>query len=431
MSGLQLFQLPIEILDIIFSYLSRPDLDKLVEIDYFKSHALRHIYSSVIITGYACPDYLWDESSFPEKLIYPGKLNYPEKDESKPRFFCFKSLTDFVEQNQLPIPKHICFDYFTDIVVAYEKNPKILQDCIIETDLSLSDYFDNPDSTKSYLQKFISLPLKIRSARSCEAVHKMVIESSVQFTRKLTSASFNESFPLVSFFRGDIYQNLVNLEIRDPISNESVKYIPRSVKTLKCEMFRPEFELTEFGFPNGLENLHLSLQDYPEEYALNFSNLEHLVDLKFAIIDEDDVSIRYYKASFPRSLKRVKSPVLDIAEVKKSCPELTLFDCMLVRPPKSNVIVFSFPEKLTHLHVRGSVLKKIQTCENNSKPFHFNLSFKRRKVEQTIKPTSIKFPKNLQSLYLAGDSDFCRDQTEFHEWETLFSDKEENILQKT
>ncbi|EMG45544.1 hypothetical protein G210_4270, partial [Candida maltosa Xu316] len=396
MTGLQLSQFPLEILEIIISYLSISDLDKLDGINYLKRPVLKSFYSSVRIKAVLPPDSRWIDPSFPRKLDYLGI------DERKPNFSCFNSLIAYLEQNHVPLPKYIHFESFIDIVVVHDANPNVLQDCIIQTNLDISAGSDRYSSElrKFYLEKLISLPLKFRRVGYCE---ELIDESSDQFTRNLTSACFNKTCLLEIAFEGNRYQNLVNLEIRFDISHEVLKYIPRQIKKLNCCILRPEFELTEFGFPSGLRSLEVSFINYPENYEVNFTDLEHLVDLEFDITHSRR-KIPFYNVTFPKSLKSVTSFALDLVQVKNQCPELMHFDCLTVRHAETEANAIDFPEKVTRLRLGCGELANVEKYENDS---------------------STKLPKNLQSLYLADGP--C--EVEFDESQTLFSDKEENKLQ--
>ncbi|EMG46242.1 hypothetical protein G210_3514 [Candida maltosa Xu316] len=417
MSDLHLSQFPLEILDIIVSYLPRSDLDKLDGIDYLKGPVLRNIYSSVTITGCIPHDSKWTGPSPQQYFMEPKSIDRSE-------FYCLESLTDFLEENHLPFPRHIYFYHPIDIIVAYDKNSSILQNCIIETDLELFD--DLPhytlDLSKFYLQKLISLPLKIRHVRYCEIMHELMGESTIEFTRKLTDATFLNECPLELVFGGNKYQNLVNLAIGDQISHEMVKHIPRSVKAFKCQILCSGFELTEFDFPDGLEKLRVSLIDYPKEHSLSFSNLKQLVDLYFDLADYDNEA-SLCNVSFPKSLKSVRSHALNIEEIKNQCPELTSLYGSTNGHTEIKGNSFNFPEKLTYLSVVVDVFEHIETLENNSAVVPVN-DTKRRKPHSA----SIKLPKNLQSLYVIGDSWVDGHEVEFDESLTLFSNKEENIL---
>ncbi|EMG48058.1 hypothetical protein G210_1441 [Candida maltosa Xu316] len=418
MSELQLSQLPLEILDIIVSYLPSSELDKLDGIDYLKTTMLKNICSSVVITG-TMPRYsMWRGSSFTCSQV----------DEPKPEFSCFKSLTDFLTENHLPFPKSIEFIHPIDIIKVYDSNPSILQDCIIETDLGIFYYSARYSSElrKSYLQKLISLPLKFRRIVDCHVIYQMMHESSAQFTRNLTSATFPLSFPLEIVFGDDRYHNLVDLEISEQISHEVVKYIPRSVKKLNCCVLCPNYELSEFGFPSGLKNLKVTFHDYPDNCVVNFRILEYLVELEFHIMDYG-YKIENYNVSFPKSLKSVKIFALDMVEVNNQCPQLTHFDCSKIKHTEGKDNTFNFPEKLTRLSVDVDILKHIENCQNNPVVKQVGRS-KKRKSTKIIDSTSIKFPKNLESLYIIGDQRYRQHKIEFDESQTLFSNIEENRL---
>ncbi|EMG45883.1 hypothetical protein G210_3905, partial [Candida maltosa Xu316] len=255
-------------------------------------------------------------------------IEYSDIIKSKPEFESVTSLIDFLQQNHLPFPKYVRFEHPMDVVIAYNTQPSILEDCIIETDLSI---FDNSsmfafDFRVFCLQRVISLPLKIRQVKYCGIMQEILPKLTHPFARKLTSTSFNEIFALEVALGDDRYQNLVNLEILCEIDQEMIKDIPKSVKKLSCKIKRSESGLTVFGFPSGLRILNVSLTDYRNEYRLNFSILEQLVDLEFNVTKENQ-EIPFYNVSFPNSLKSVKSFALDIEEVKNQCPELTSLEC--------------------------------------------------------------------------------------------------------
>ncbi|EMG49334.1 hypothetical protein G210_5914, partial [Candida maltosa Xu316] len=344
------------------------------------------------------PTYNWNEPSF-------GGFGSLQVDNSKPEFSCFIELTDFLEQNHLPFPKHIYFPFPTDVVFAYRTNPRILQDCVIETDLHLPFGFDadSPDLEQSYLLILISLPLKIRRVAYCEVLHESLHESSAPFTKKLSSAHFYTTCRLDTIFEDDRYQNLVNLNLTFQISHEVTKLIPRSVKTLNCNILCPEFQVDDFGFPSGLKSLNVLLFNYPEQCWACFNDLEHLSNLLFENI-KNEKRVPYYNVRFPKSLKSVKSTGLDVEAIKNQCPNLTSFECSIARHAERHGNSFNFPEKLTNLRVGGGTLANIEKYENGS---------------------SIKFPKSLQALHLVRDSQ----NVQFGESETLFSNKEESMLQ--
>ncbi|EMG46244.1 hypothetical protein G210_3516 [Candida maltosa Xu316] len=403
MSVLHLSQFPLEILDIIISYLPKSELDKLNGIDYLKGPVLRNIYSSVTITGCIPHDSKWTGPSLPKIL------SYSQLDNSKPGFSCFNSLTDFLRENHLPLPRNIYFAHFVDIVLVYDSNPNLLKESIIKTDLQppYGNSACSSDLKRHYLQRLISLPLKIRNARYCENIDDMMDEASGQFTRKLTSAHFCRVCPLDSTFEDGNYQNLVNLNLIFEITHEVVKYIPKSVKKLNCRILCTQFKSQEFGFPSGLRDLIVTLVNYPKKSRVNFTNLGHLLNLEYYII-HNGYKADYYNVSFPKSLKSVTTFSLDMVEVKNQCPELAHLHCLTVRHSERNDNAFQLPGKLTHLCMEDNLLTNIEKYENDS---------------------SIKFPKNLQTLYIVGDPSFSRPRFEFDESQTLFSNKEENILQ--
>ncbi|EMG49900.1 hypothetical protein G210_5199 [Candida maltosa Xu316] len=402
MSALQLSQFPLEILEIIIRDLPRSELYKLDGIDYLKDLVLRSIYSSVKITGELPLDSTWADQSISQHL------KYPETNELTPEFYCFKSLTDFLDQNNLPMPRHINFFHPIELILVHYRDPNILQNCTIETSFRI--FFDSERYNfllrRSYLSKLIALPLKFRGAQYCEILDEMMDEWGYQFTRNLTSASFTMKFPLYDTFKNDRYKNLTTLKIASRFSHKMVKYIPRSVEKLSCNISCPQNELKELGFPYGLRSLKVSWHNYPEKCSLDFSYLGQLVDLESDVIKKDRIA--FYNVSFPRSLKSVGSFGLDMELLKNQCPELTSIHCMTVRHAERKGNSFNFPEKSTHLRVEAGVLEHIEKCENDS---------------------SIKFPKNLQSLYVVGNPRVRGQEVEFDESRSLFSNKEENILQ--
>ncbi|EMG45596.1 hypothetical protein G210_4219 [Candida maltosa Xu316] len=429
MTGLQLSQFPLELLEIILSYLPKSELDKLVEFDYLKIPVLKSIYSSVIITAKVPFHHNYMPSYSAHKRSGP-KVRVPVFDESKPDFSCIKSLTDFLEDNNLPFPKNVRFLHPIDIILAYDTHPGVLQNCIIETNLEMFGDSDNPDLRKTYLQKLISLPLKFGRVTNCQILHELVPESSVQFTKKLTSASFSKEFSLEIAFQYDRYQNLVHLEIEDRISYEVVKYIPRSVKKLRCRILCPEFELREFDFPRGLRRLNVAFHHYPLNCVVNLNNLEYLADLEFSF-NRHGRRIIYRNIRLPKSLKLVKGlhgVVLDIMEIQNQCPKLTSFDCLKVKHPEKNDATLKFSENLTQLRIKGALLEHIERCENDPSVIHVT-DTKRRKIECTVASTAMKLPKNLQSLYIDGESQYRQPKVEVGDLPTLFSNKNENILQ--
>ncbi|EMG49371.1 hypothetical protein G210_5871 [Candida maltosa Xu316] len=412
MADFQLYRLPLEILEIVVSYVPKLDLYKLDGIDYLRQAVLKNIYSSVIITGLPPSFSSWDKPEFAEKFMNSRVI------ERKPEFSCFKELIDFLDENHLPLPHHIYFKRAVDILLVYDKNPRTLQDCIIETSLDLFGEDENRDLGKLYLQKLISLPLKIRIVKNCEVLQGLIHESIDQFTRQLESASFSFKAPLETIFEGDRYQNLFNLEICFFISHDVVKLIPRSVKTLKFSIACPDFQVEDFGFPSALKSLNVSLGNYSEQYMLNFSSLRNLVNLDF-YVTKNGLPIPFYNVTFPNSLRSVKSTGLDVDAIKSQCPEVNSFNCQKVRQVERTGNAVTFPEKLTHLYVDGGILANIEKVED----VQANDS-KKRKIERTTHPNSIKLPKNLQSLYLDRGSY----KVQFNESETLFSNKEENML---
>ncbi|EMG49929.1 hypothetical protein G210_5099 [Candida maltosa Xu316] len=417
MSDSLLSQLPLEILGTIISYLPRSELYKLDGIDYLKQFVLNNIYSSVRIKKEEPVYEGWNEDRFGETIFSSefGKLN--------PRFACFKGLTDFLEENHIPFPKCIEFEYPIDIIHVYDANPIILQDCIIETSLEVfcESRKYSFELRKFYLEKLISLPLKIRSVEKCEILHELMPESSLQFTRKLTTAHFSKEFPLETVFENDAYQNLINLTLKFPISHEMVTLIPRSVKKLNCEIVYPGIELSEFDFPSGLRSLSITLANFPEGYSVNFSYLERLVILEFNVKQSNE-RIPYYNVTFPKSLKSVKSSALDLEEIKNQCPELTCFDCRGKTNAEGKSNNITFPEKLTHLYVDGGTLDNIEKVKDNPSVIQVNDSKKRKIFNSTL----FKFPKNLQRLRVVGDStEPCCYKSQF-----LFSNSEQHILHK-
>ncbi|EMG45905.1 hypothetical protein G210_3880, partial [Candida maltosa Xu316] len=378
-----------------------------------------NIYSSVVIIGDLVRFIRESGSLLLQDLKYSAKIEFV------PEFESLTSLIDFLQHNHLPFPKYVRFFETIDIILTYDTNPSILEDCIIETDLSIFD--DSSRFTLQlrnfYLQRLISLPLKIRRVEFCETVHTMMHESSVQFARKLTSAGFNNDLPLEIAFSDDRYQNLVNLAIRFEIYQEMLQHIPRSVKKLNCRILCTESGLTEFGFPIGLRILTVALIDFPNEYCLNLSNLEELVDLEF-FGPRNREPTTFYNFNFPKSLKSVNIFALDMEVITNQCPELTSLKCKRVRHAENKDNFFNFPEKLTDLNVDIGVLERIEQCENEPLLTQVDDS----ETESIIYSTSINLPKGLQSLHVVGYSWVHIPRTEFSESQTLFSNKEENIL---
>ncbi|EMG45881.1 hypothetical protein G210_3908, partial [Candida maltosa Xu316] len=322
MTDLQLSRFPLEILEIIINFVPRSELYRLNGIEYLETLVLHSLYSSVRITSRV--PYYYGMSETPvshtvRHVLATGAI---------PEFSCFKELIDFLEENRLPFPKYVNFLHPIDIILAYESDPSILEDCIIETDLKSpfsSDAY-SLELREFYLQRLISLPLKIRYVKNCGIIHEIIPESSFQFTRKLKTASFNNEFPLESFFGDNRYQNLINLYLSFKISHEAVTLIPRSVKKLNCEVVYPGFQVEELGFPRGLRSLSLTLCNFPEQYCLNFSNLERLVKLEFDGMRDNELTT-FYNFSFPKSLKQVKSFALAMEVIKNQCPGLTSLEC--------------------------------------------------------------------------------------------------------
>lgn len=382
----QLFDLPHEVLELIFDQIPYCYLYRMKDIEQIKPYALSRLYSSIFIGNFVKA-----KASKIQKYYKESHLdNYYEEDYLRfsygtsyrdnlprkvhvPEFETVESFVQVVDENRFIRPKKILFGGINTLIELYKSHEELFKSCKIKI-IPTEDELENQDFRKlknipCNFDEFVGPNYNIFE-------DTWTFSEEIEWMNRIKRVSISISCIYKEFIGQPFFKNLTGLEL-ERLLPQDAKYIPRSLKELTFHVIDHDIKEVCLYLPNTLESLCIWYPDdwdiLDEREELNIScNFEYLTNLK-------DLSIHFFcpgyniTYGFPASLVSLKFSSIYCGPSERDisvCPNLTTICCHSLEYNFNDTddYCFSFSNKLKELEVsfnfvRGKAIDKYRNIE--------------------------------------------------------------------
>ncbi|RCK60823.1 hypothetical protein Cantr_08079 [Candida viswanathii] len=295
--------LPEEIIELIFSYLSNEELEELIDNSILVNHASRLLYSLVIIES---------SQTNPRYDIEPLK--------DTPNYFrSLSELIDLLKCNPYILPKRIRFENAVDALPLIDSCPEFLREVKVE----LRFRYRMTQRPEKVLARFVNAPFKIDSIKF-GSVTGDARDIPSELAKYITSLSMEDTYFFVFEQRHhNKFPNLALLFISRDFPYEDLQALPKQLKSLSCVVQQAQAGEVQFDLPPGLELLQIRYHtNNAPEYVVDISQLGRLRNLWLS--DDCDVHRKSHIWKVPACLKSLlmKSGRMVDSDLATTCPQL-------------------------------------------------------------------------------------------------------------
>lgn len=261
--------LPLEIIEIIFKFLPNEYLVQLVDIPCIKKYIIPSFYSTVIISG------SWH-------LL----LHFPTVSDGTPVFRNAYNYVHFLQLNPKISPKKVIIAETTEAIVLLNEFPEIIARSKVEINMSGNELMCTDDISKilyiiSSEPLFNNLKLELNLKLSYSNLKANIVKS-------LSSLNITEGGGLEKLAKST---SLRTLSVDYFLTASDIKHLPRQLQNLKCS-FKIEDSINfmasmKWKLPLSLRALHIQEAQY---YGSKFLvvDISHLKALKKFTIEKYD-----------------------------------------------------------------------------------------------------------------------------------------------
>ena len=305
-------ELPVEVVELIISYIPNTELERLFELPIIGKHAVRRYYSTISISDkYEHSEPSWGALKGESlHLLYKGL-----PDVSVAEYLELRKSNAFIS------PKLLVFQGANELLKIAKSFPNLLKNTKITLRLQLSKYFN----LKHFIEEYNKSPFVVHH------MHLTVYGSRkdflpIQLTRNVSSLFISTGEHHRIIF-ADYFQNLTSLQTRAKFREIDIDTIPRTIKSLSCCFQCENVDEVELDFPKGLIHLDLALNDQRQngQENINCYDITQLANLKHLSL-AFHIDTRYSPSLWmvPSSIKSLSIdwPTLIHGDLSSSCPQL-------------------------------------------------------------------------------------------------------------
>ncbi|RCK62495.1 Fibromodulin [Candida viswanathii] len=372
--------LPPEIIYKIFKLLPHSLLADLLRISEIRPYAYSVLYRVVTVVTMAIGAELFGR--FPTMMNLEDGSNYTVIDGAlaSSHVVSHDDLVAMVKDGRASYIKLITFRTPMALLDLHMKYPSALRSMKIS--VSFDEYIferNGPFGIGWALKQLQRLPYNITEFRSFP--HVETIQSADELATGPPGDKYNLMKELGTF------ENLTTLQLGTEIDLSAIRYIPRTVTNLDCDVCLPDDAVShQLDFPRGLIFLTIGRRTWDDRrHVIDLGHLVELVELR---TDFDSVSLFV----LPRNLETmVAFGGMNIDLVSAQCPFLKVFCC--VGPCLSEQLC-ELPGQLKALRVSGPVIDSVASVDKDK--LCGGHKRKKRKTEEASEV--VKFPADLLSL---------------------------------
>lgn len=274
--------LPVEIIKIIFDFLPNEYLVQLIDIPCIKKYTISSFYSTIIISG------SWH-------II----LHFPTVSNGIPVFRNAYNYVYFLQLNPKISPRKVIIQEPTEAIVLLNEFPEIVARSKVEINISGNELMCTDDISKildiiSSESLFSSLKLELNLKLSYANL-------KANISQRLTSLALTEGYGLEKLSKST---SLTTLSVNYFLTASDIKHIPRQLQNLKCS-FKIEDSINfmasmKWKLPLSLRTLHIREAQYDGSKFL-VVDISHLKVLqKFTIEEYDSLNCEWV---YPKCLE--------------------------------------------------------------------------------------------------------------------------------
>ena len=391
---IEFFDLPNEIIQIIFNYVPHESLRPLVDIRPIRNYVLNAMYPELYI-GAAMFEVMKRNRKFTDMVV----RNVDE---------CIA----FLESTPAIRPKLFYFTQPLDAIIFVTKYPQYLKGAKIGLSFLMIERFST--LTKVFCENYVNNPFPIDQLHSFDLDYLELDEMS-NLSKDVTYFVERRFSPidLKKLSSNPLqFPNLTKLELFEPLTQENMKYLPCQLKSLTCtlEVLREPFE---FNFPDSLTILKINIKVATnEEFYFDVESMEKLQTLE---IEQDFKQGHKLALNLPVNLKllTIDEKMRPINNLQEMCPYLIKLHVSKISSEvnPTNTWVQSYPQTLQNLKIpygeiidsdSNSVLSSVSGVSATS---HISMAKGKKLVSDILS----FIPRNLRMLQLIGNREFNYD----------------------